>query len=137
MATDYRNRTYSNECRRSLVIALGSGAAAVLSLTAGISGPLVGVMVAVALLPPLVTTGIMLGSLHWHYAIGAAMLFAANVICINLAASLSFRLQGIRPSRWYEKQKAKKSTWRNLMFWGGLLLVLCLLIYLRHGLQFF
>ena len=45
-----------------IVLALVSGAAAVLSLTAGLSNSLVGVMVAVAILPPTATLGLMLGS---------------------------------------------------------------------------
>ena len=45
-----------------IVLALASGAAAVLSLATGLSSALVGVMVAVALLPPAATTGMMLGS---------------------------------------------------------------------------
>jgi uncharacterized hydrophobic protein (TIGR00271 family) len=45
----------------SLALALASGAAAVLSITTGVSSVLVGVMVAVALLPPTVTLGICLG----------------------------------------------------------------------------
>ena len=44
----------------SMALALASGAAAVISLTTGLSSVLVGVMVAVALLPPTATLGIML-----------------------------------------------------------------------------
>ena len=43
-----------------IVLALVSGAAAVLSLTSGLSSALVGVMVAVAILPPTATLGLML-----------------------------------------------------------------------------
>jgi uncharacterized hydrophobic protein (TIGR00341 family) len=46
----------------SVVLALASGAAAVLSLTTGLPSVLVGVMVAVALLPPTATLGLMLGA---------------------------------------------------------------------------
>ena len=49
----------------SVVLALASGAAAVLSLTTGLSSVLVGVMVAVAILPPTATVGIMqIGRAH-------------------------------------------------------------------------
>ena len=45
-----------------VVLALASGAAAVLSLTSGVASALVGVMVAVALLPPTATLGMVLAS---------------------------------------------------------------------------
>ena len=54
----------------SAVLALASGAAAVLSLTSGIPSILVGVMVAVALLPPTATLGLMLGAGQTELAYG-------------------------------------------------------------------
>ena len=53
----------------SIVLALASGAAAVVSLTTGLASVLVGVMVAVALLPPTATLGLMIGpaSLSWQW----------------------------------------------------------------------
>ena len=54
----------------SIILALASGAAAALSLTTGLSSVLVGVMVAVALLPPAATFGIMLGQGNFSLAIG-------------------------------------------------------------------
>jgi uncharacterized hydrophobic protein (TIGR00341 family) len=119
-----------------LVLALASGAAAALSLTTGLSSALVGVMVAVALLPPITTLGIMLGAGNYHYAAGAALLVATNIVSINLMANLIFVFKGIRPHRWYEKQKAKKATWWNFIFWAVLLLLLGVTIYWRHGLAF-
>ncbi|MCB1882185.1 MAG: TIGR00341 family protein [Gammaproteobacteria bacterium] len=63
-----------------VVLALASGAAAVLSLTTGLSSTLVGVMVAVALLPPTATVGLLLGSGQPALAGGAALMLAVNVI---------------------------------------------------------
>jgi len=120
----------------SVVLALASGAAAVLSVTSGLSSILVGVMVAAALLPPLVAFGIMLGAGLFNNAAGAGLLFAVNVVCINLSANLTFIWKGVRPSRWYEKRKAKRAVRRNLMFWTILLLALAIIIYLRHGFVF-
>lgn len=62
----------------SVVLALASGAAAVLSLTTGLSSVLVGVMVAVAIMPPMATVGLMLGSGQVGLAFGAALLVAAG-----------------------------------------------------------
>src|SRR5690606_25235967 len=69
-----------------IALALASGAAAVLSLVAGVSSALVGVMVAVALMPPAVAIGIMLGAGNPEGALGAAVLLGVNVVCVNLAA---------------------------------------------------
>jgi uncharacterized hydrophobic protein (TIGR00341 family) len=120
-----------------LVLALASGAAAALSLTAGLSSALVGVMVSAALLPPTVVLGIMLGAADFHHVTGAALLLATNIVSINLVANLVFLYKGIHPNRWYEKQKAKKAIFWNFIFWIILLLLLGVMIYLRHGFKFF
>jgi len=78
----------------SIALALASGAAATLSLTTGLSSVLVGVMVAVALLPPSVTLGIMLGKGELQLAIGAGLLLAINIVCVNLASKLVFIFKG-------------------------------------------
>ena len=81
----------------SVALALASGAAAALSLTTGLSSVMVGVMVAVALLPPAVTLGLMLGHGEGSLAAGAGLLLAINVVCINLASKVVFFIKGIRP----------------------------------------
>jgi len=118
----------------SVILALASGAAAVLSLTTGLSSVLVGVMVAVALLPPTVTFGLMLGSNQMDLAFGAALLLAVNIVCVNLAAKIVFLMRGIKPRTWLEKHKAKQSTTTYLIFWIISLLILLLAIYLRSHL---
>ncbi len=120
-----------------LILALASGAAAALSLTSGLSSALVGVMVATALLPPIVTIGILSGAADYHHVTGAALLLATNIVSINLMANLVFIYKGIRPHKWYEKQKARKAIFWNFIFWAILLLLLGVMIYLRHGLAFF
>ena len=49
---------------RDVVLALAAGAAGSLAFTTGIPTVVVGVMVAVALLPPLVVAGLLLGGGH-------------------------------------------------------------------------
>jgi hypothetical protein len=61
-----------------------------LAFTQGLSGAVIGVMVAVALVPPLVVSGMLLGDGHFTSAGGAWMLTMANVICINLAGIATF-----------------------------------------------
>jgi len=118
----------------SVVLALASGAAAVLSLTTGLSSVLVGVMVAVALLPPTATVGIMLGSGQIGLAFGAALLLAVNIVCVNLAAKMVFLARGVKPRTWLEKRKAKQSITAYMVFWILSLLVLLIAIYLRSHL---
>jgi len=116
----------------STVIALASGAAASLSLVSGTSSVLVGVMVAVALMPPAVTIGLMLSVNDMQHAYGAALLLAMNIVCINLSAKLVFLFRGIKPRTWLEARKAKQSSFIYLTLWGVLLILLCVSIYLRH-----
>ncbi len=115
-----------------VALALASGAAAVLSLSTGLSAVLVGVMVAVALLPPTATMGLMLGSGHTAEAIGAGLLLAVNVACVNLSANVVLLVQGVRPRTWLEKIKARQSLTAYMLFWVVTLGLLLGAIYLRH-----
>lgn len=93
-----------------IAVALASGSAGALAFTTGVSATLIGVMVAVALLPPLVTSGLLLGGGHPALATGALSLFLVNLICINLAGVTTFYMQGIKPTSWWEKDRAVKAT---------------------------
>jgi len=115
-----------------VALALVSGAAAVLSLTTGLSSSLVGVMVAVALLPPTATMGMLMGAGHMQLALGAMLLLAVNVVCVILSAKFVFLAKGVQPRTWHERHKARQSIMLYGMIWSILLLVLLLIIYLRH-----
>ena len=93
-----------------IAVALASGSAGALAFTTGVSATLIGVMVAVALLPSLVTSGLLLGGGHFALALGAFSLFLVNLICVNLAGITTFLVQGIKPTNWWEKDRAAKST---------------------------
>ncbi|MEX0929055.1 MAG: TIGR00341 family protein [Balneolales bacterium] len=112
-----------------ITLALASGAAGVLAYTVGMSTAVIGVMVAVALLPPLVTAGLLLGDMQWELSIFAFLLLMTNVICVNLSAVTTFILQGIRPRTWYETENAKRANKIALTLWISLLLVVILIIY--------
>ncbi|MBC7163222.1 MAG: TIGR00341 family protein [Immundisolibacter sp.] len=118
----------------SAVLALAAGAAAVLSLTTGLSSVLVGVMVAVALLPPAVVLGVMLGGGQWSLAAGAGLLLAVNLVCVNLACNVVFLIKGVSPRTWFERQRARRATLIYALTWVVTLLLLMLLIYLRQTL---
>ena len=116
-------------------IALASGAAGALFLTIGFSTALVGVMLAVALLPPLVTIGLLIGAGSMDLALDALLLLLTNLICINLAGVSTFVAQGVRPLAWWDADKAKKMTVLALIIWGSLLGVLMMLIFIWGGLE--
>lgn len=109
-------------------LALASGAAAALSLTTGVSSALVGVMVAVALLPPSVASAMFFGSGDITNGVNALILLTLNVVCTVLSAQIVFLWKGIRPRTWWEQQAAAKSVRINFAVWGGLLIGLVALI---------
>jgi uncharacterized hydrophobic protein (TIGR00341 family) len=117
----------------SVALALASGAAAVLSLTSGLSSVLVGVMVAVALLPPAAAFGLLLGAGEIYKAVGAAILLAINLVCVNLAAQVVLVSRGVRPRTWWQKKEAHQSVVLNLVLWGVLLLILLVIIYIERS----
>ncbi len=119
----------------SVALALASGAAAALSITTGLSSVLVGVMVAVALLPPAATIGIMLGYGKIDYALGAALLLAINIVCVNLACNVVFLVKGISPRSWWEKTKAKRKMSTYVLMWMVTLIILILFMYARRKLN--
>jgi uncharacterized hydrophobic protein (TIGR00341 family) len=104
-----------------VILALASGIAGAFSFTSGITNAIVGVMVSVALLPPVVTFGMLLGSGQWEAAVGSLLLVLTNLICLNLAGVLTFSVQNIRPSNWWEVPKAQKTTNAAYFIWFGLL----------------
>lgn len=116
-----------------IALALAAGAAAVLSLTTGVSSALVGVMVAVALLPPAVTIGMMLGAGEWERAAGAFLLLAVNVVCVNLAAQIVFIARGLGPRTWFEKRESRLLVWRNIVIWSVLLAAISAFIWLYNA----
>lgn len=100
-----------------IALALASGAAAALSLTSGLSSVLVGVMVAVALLPPSAASALFLGEGQYKNALAAAILVMLNVLCVLLSTQLVFAWKGVRPRRWLQQEKAETSRRIYLVVW--------------------
>ena len=118
----------------SIVMALASGAAAALSMTTGLSSVLVGVMVAVAILPPTAVVGLMLGYQQYDLASAAFILLAVNIVCINLSGNIVFLLKGLNPRTRGEKIKAKKSAILYLTIWVILLVILLIILVRQQAL---
>lgn len=108
----------------SMALALASGAAAALSITTGVSSVLVGVMVAVALLPPTVTLGIMLATQHWDAAYGALALLLVNIASVNFTTQLTMRLKGIQPREDKFRNISRVVFAIGIIFWLSLLVIL-------------
>lgn len=104
-----------------ILLALASGAAGAIAFTSGASSTIVGVMVAVALLPPTAASGMLIGAGEWKLAGGAITMAVTNIVCINLSATAVFLVQGIRPNAWWDKDRASAATKRALIIWTGVL----------------
>ena len=119
----------------SLALALAAGAAGTFAFTRGLSGAVIGVMVAVALMPPLVVFGMLLGAGHFLPALGALLLFAANIVGINLAGVATFLAQGVRPRTWWEEERAKRARRTAIVTWCVLLVALVIIVYVTQTSQ--
>lgn len=114
-----------------ILLALASGAAGSLAFTSGVPTAVVGTMVAVALLPPLVGAGLLVGSGHLDEAVGGLALVLTNITCINLAAIGTFLIQQIRPRAWWETERARRATRIAVSIWVTMLVLLAVLIVLE------
>ncbi len=108
----------------ALVIALGAGIAGALSLSTGVSAALVGVMIAVALIPPAATVGIGIAWSEPTLALGAAILVLVNILTINMAALVVLWYQGYRPDSWFRTDEVRAATLTRI----GVLAVVILLL---------
>ncbi len=106
-----------------IIVSLLSGSVAVLSLTTAMVTSIAGVMIAVALLPPLIVSGILLGAGSVHGFAGALLLFFINLVGINLAGVVTFILQGVRPRTVLQFTKAQIFTFFALVFWFTLFII--------------
>ncbi|MYL15514.1 TIGR00341 family protein [Halorubrum terrestre] len=90
-----------------LVVAVGAGIAGIVSLMTGVSATLVGVMIAVALIPPAAAVGIGIAFRIPQLVIGAGVIVAVNVLSINLSALVVLWYEGYRPQRWFREDEAR------------------------------
>ncbi|QLC33540.1 TIGR00341 family protein [Halarchaeum sp. CBA1220] len=117
----------------SLAVALGAGVAGAFSLSSGVSSALVGVMIAVALVPPTAVIGI---GLAWGLpttVIGSTVLVLVNFLSINLAALAVLWYQGYRPERWFRLSEARSATLKRI---GVLLAAICVLSLFLGGVTY-
>jgi uncharacterized membrane protein len=113
-----------------VVLALASGVAGTLALTTGLPSSLIGVMVAVALLPPLASFGLLIAGGHFRAAGGALLLLVVNVVCVNLAGVLTFLVQGVRPRRGWVAERAARGARIAVALWLAALFAVLVWIFL-------
>ena len=106
-----------------LLVAVASGAAGALAASRGTPGALVGVMVAVAILPPTTVVGLMLGQGRFVDAWGAFQLLGLNIAGLHLAAQAVFVFNGVRPGSWWQKRGAAQSRVVSFLVSGAVILV--------------
>jgi len=101
-----------------IILALCGGIAVGFCVTASIRSSLVGISIAVSLLPPIVNTGIAISLGEWSFALGSLMLMLTNVLIINVASVAVFKLKEIEavpltdhdwkgPEEWIKFKKEK------------------------------
>jgi uncharacterized hydrophobic protein (TIGR00341 family) len=95
---ELRTRTFVQPA--DIALALACGLAGVLAFSRGASLALVGVMIAVALVPPLSAIGIFLARGDFELSAGGFHLFAVNLVCVNVAGIAAFLFQGLPPRNW-------------------------------------
>ncbi|MFB6146855.1 MAG: TIGR00341 family protein [Halobacteriaceae archaeon] len=118
----------------SLAVALGAGVAGALSLSSPVSTALVGVAIAVALVPPIGVIGIGVAWGRPVMAAGALLLVMVNLVSINFAALATLWYQGYRPGSWFRFEGTRAATLRRL---GALATVLLVLSAVLGGLTFY
>ncbi|WP_254530816.1 TIGR00341 family protein [Natrinema gelatinilyticum] len=105
----------------SLFIAFGSGIAGAISVSRGSGSTLVGVAIAVALIPPAGTAGL---GIAWGFvgvATTASVLVLVNLLSINLSALAIFWFSGYRPELSDQRESVRRAVLRR-----GLVLIVAL-----------
>ena len=108
----------------ALAIALGAGTAGALSLTSGADEALVGVMIAVALMPPAASVGLGIAYTDPILAVGAGVLVLVNLLSINIAGIVTIWIKRYKPTHWYDAQEARRATVGRLAIFGLAVLLL-------------
>ncbi|KTG07922.1 hypothetical protein AUR64_01415 [Haloprofundus marisrubri] len=128
----------------SLFLALGSGIAGAISVMRNAGSALVGVAIAVALIPPAATAGL---GLAWGFdgvALAAGTLVLVNLLAINLSALVLFYLAGYRPvgDESFDQRAIRRSVIKRLAGIGVGMLLLSVVLggvtaaeYLTHEIE--
>ena len=111
-----------------LAVALGSGVAGVVSLMTGVSVSLVGVMIAVALIPPAATMGIGIAYGIPSLAFGSGVFVLVNVLSINVAALIVLWYAGYRPEAWFRVSDVRSAVAKRIAVLAVFIVLLSLFL---------
>ena len=98
-----------------LLVALLSAVAGAYALIRGRGGTVVGVAIAIALMPPLVVVGFGIATWNWTIFSGALLLFTTNAVTISLTAALVARVYGFG-----SHLSPHHTGWQLILFFGAL-----------------
>ncbi len=110
-------------------IALVIGLAGGLALFVGLPELLVGVAIAVALVPPATVAGIGLALENNGLFAGALALMFVYMIGLELGSSIMLRIRGVTPRRYYEKEEAKRKFAYSIAILAALFIILSAIVY--------
>ncbi len=84
-------------------------------------------MVAVALVPPLATAGLLLGQGEIGLALGAILQVSVNFAAISFAAHVTLYFDGIAPRTMLAAGEAKRNSLKYAAYWAVILIGLIVL----------
>ena len=113
-----------------VMIALILGFAGGLALFIAIPEILVGVAIAVALVPPAAVSGIGLALFDSNLFLGALMQTLVYLLGLQLGCTIMLRLRGVSPRKYYQKKEAKLRSTYSIIILSVLLIILSLAVLL-------
>ncbi len=75
---------------------------------------------------------LMVGHGEFNLAIGAGLLLAVNMVCVNLATKIVFLAKKVNPRTWWQKEQARRAMMVYLIIWLVTLSILIFAIYMRR-----
>jgi uncharacterized hydrophobic protein (TIGR00341 family) len=113
-----------------ILIALILGLAAGIALFVGFPEILVGVAIAVAIVPPAAVSGIGLALFNLNLFLGALILTLIYLFGLQLGSTLMLRIRGVLPRRYYQQTEARKRSAYSILILAVLLVILSLIVIL-------
>jgi uncharacterized hydrophobic protein (TIGR00341 family) len=114
----------SNASLNDIFIALILGLAAGLALFVGFPEILVGVAIAVAIVPPATVSGIGLALSNTDLFLGALILTLIYLFGLQLGSTLMLRIRGVLPRKYYQQKEAKQHSTYSILILVLLLVIL-------------
>jgi uncharacterized hydrophobic protein (TIGR00341 family) len=113
-----------------ILIALILGLAAGIALFVWFPEILVGVAIAVAIVPPATVSGIGLALFNLNLFLGALILTLIYLFGLQLGSTLMLRIRGVLPRRYYQQTEARKRSAYSILILAVLLVILSLIVIL-------